>query len=320
VVKGGYGPGVRKTFLIVFCSVFIFILLSGCRLKEEAITVRLNERVENPPLFYTSLEEGTLYFGFDRRLELAEDVKMYLSFLRYLEEATGYRFVLHVTPKNSSIVDELGQGRVHFAAIGALSYLEAHERYGVRVLVKGLTEDKRAAYQGMIITRMDSPLKSLEDIKGKTFAFGARNSTQGHLIPRILLFKAGIALADLAAFEYTGSHFETANAVISGRCDAGGLQDTLARELAKRGLVRILATSPYFPSSTISASPRTDPLVIERVTQALLAFDPLGKHREGLYHWELSEMPGGFVLATDSDYAETRYWAQQLGLLKTHTP
>jgi len=317
---GGFALSVRKIFFAVASIVllFLFLVTIGSRsCSEKPISVRLNQRVENPSLPLPAQEEGVFYFGFDRRLEPREDVKMYLPFLRYLERATGYRFALHITPKNGSIVEELGQGKVHFAAIGTLSYLEAHDRYGVRVLVKGLTEEKKGTYRGMIITRPDSPLHSLQDLKGKTFAFGARNSTQGHLIPRILLFEAGIRLSDLAAFEYTGSHFETANAVISGRCDAGGIQDTLARELAKKGLVRILATSPCFPSSTISVSPQVDPQVIEKVTQALLAFDPLGKDKEGLYHWDLSEMPAGFTTATDEDYAEARHWALQLGLLES---
>ncbi|MCL4425763.1 MAG: phosphate/phosphite/phosphonate ABC transporter substrate-binding protein [Firmicutes bacterium] len=309
----------RKNLWLSASTILLFFVLAiivARAWSEKPVPVRLSQRVENPSLPSGAPDKDVFYFGFDRRLEPREDVKMYLSFLRYLERSTGYHFALHITPKNASIVEELGQGKVQFAAIGTLSYLEAHDRYGVRVLVKGLTEEKKGTYRGMIITQPNSPLRSLPDLKGKTFAFGARNSTQGHLIPRILLFEAGIRLSDLAAFEYTGSHFEAANAVISGRYDAGGIQDTLARELAKKGLVRILATSPCFPSSTISANAQVDPQVIEKVRQALLAFDPLGKDQEGLYHWEQSEMPAGFTTATDEDYAEARHWALRLGLLE----
>ncbi|HID61375.1 MAG TPA: phosphate/phosphite/phosphonate ABC transporter substrate-binding protein, partial [Anaerolineae bacterium] len=81
-------------------------------------------------------------------------------------------------------------------------------------------------YQAIIFTRTDSPVQSIEDIRGRSFAFGSRTSTQGHLIPRLMLAEAGIELADLKAFEYIGSHADCANAVISGRYEAGGMQDT----------------------------------------------------------------------------------------------
>ena len=299
-----------------FALVLLLVMLNACA-RESSIRVDLARAVTADDVARLDPEgNGTLSVGFDRRLEPKEDVKMYVPLLNYLERATGYRFKLRPTPKDENVVDALGRGTIQFAIVGTLSYLQAHSRYGAQPLVRGLNADGQGVYRAAIITRPTSPIKSLADLRGRTFAFGPANSTQGHLIPRILLEQAGIRLSDLATYEYTGSHAEAANAVISGRYDAGGLQDTLATSLANRGLVRILALSTDYPSSGIVVAPEVDPVIVDAVRRALLTFEPIGKDADGLYHWERTEMPRGFSGAQDSDYADLQTWAERFGLLK----
>ncbi|KKM11100.1 phosphate/phosphite/phosphonate ABC transporter substrate-binding protein [Clostridiales bacterium PH28_bin88] len=300
--------------VIVLTIIILLLFLGGCN-SQDVIRVDLSKTSSevmvdrpNPP------RQGVYYFGFDRRLEIKEDVKMYVPFLRYLEKKTGYQFKLHITPRNKSIVDELGNGVVQFAAVGTVSYLQAQEKYGVKSLVRGLGEND-GLYQAVIITRLDSDIKGINDLRGRSFAFGSRNSTQGHLIPRIMLAEAGIGQDSLSRYEFTGSHAEVANAVMSGQFDAGGLQDTLARALASRGLVRIVAKSKFYPSSGISVHPDVDPEVVAAVKKALIEFDPNGQDREGLYHWDQSEMPNGFMESREEDYQELKRWAEIFYLL-----
>jgi len=306
----------RTRLLIGLVLLLLIASLSACA-TESSIRVDLARAATADDLARLLPEgNGTLSVGFDRRLEPKEDVKMYVPLLNYLERATGYRFKLRPTLKDGNVVDDLGRGTIQFAIVGTLSYLQAHNRYGAQSLVRGLNADGQGVYRAAIITRPTSPIKSLADLRGKTFAFGASNSTQGHLIPRILLEQAGIHLSDQATYEYTGSHAEVANAVISGRFDAGGMQDTLAQSLANRGLVRILALSADYPSSGIAVAPGVDPIIVDAVRRALLTFDPTGTDATQLYHWERTEMPRGFIGAQDSDYVGLQIWAERFGLLK----
>ena len=290
------------------------LLLSACGPAPHRVdlTADLNAELPGAP----PPEPGVYYFGFDRRLEPAEDVRIYVPFLRYLERATGYRFQLKPSPRTGSVVDELGNGSVQFAAIGALSYVEAHKRFGVKALVEARTPEGNAQYRGLIVTRPDSRIRSLGDLRGSSFAFGNPTSTQGNLIPRVMLQWAGIALTDLGSFQYHTSHVETANAVMSGRFDAGAIQDTLGGELARQGLLRIVAQSDPFPSSTISASPAVPDNVLKTVTKALLDFAPTGRDAAGLYHLEQSEMPLGFLPVDVEALARVERLAEEVGLLK----
>ena len=120
----------------------------------------------------------------------------------------------------------------------------------------------------------------------------------------------------MAKYEWTGSHQNCANAVSKGDFDAGGMQDVLGRELADAGIIRIFFTSKYYPSSGIAANKDVTPEIIAKLKKALLDFDPTGKHAEGLYNWDKTEMPNGFMEAKDEDYDELRKWSVELGFVK----
>jgi phosphonate transport system substrate-binding protein len=297
---------------------FLFLaFLTACAPRESTTTISINGNpIQGEVHWPVPTDKQNVYvFGFDRRLEPKEDVRIYASLLEQLERETGYDFALHVTPKDGNLVREIGDGLVDFAVVGTLTYLQAHELYGARMLVRGVNEENESVYRAAIVTRIDSEIKVLKDLNGRSFAFGASSSTQGHLIPRLMMEQAGIDISDLRSYDYTGSHAETANAVISGRADAGGMQDTLAQTLADRGLLRIIAWSDSYPSSGVLAGAQAPTEVVEAVTAALLAFDPAGQDSAGLYHWERTEMPNGFSLAEDSDYIELHRWAEKYGLL-----
>ena len=299
---------------ISVCSGVLY-LISGCDLHTSEPVNSFDDKISINSLTPNTLNKNAYYFGFDLRAGPQEDARQYLPFLDYLEKATGYQIKLKFTPTNSSIIDELGQGNIHFAAIGADTYLKAHEAYGVTSLVRGKNQLSEASYRSMIVVSPDSSIKSIKDIKNKRFAFGNINSTQGHLIPRIILTKNNIALNNLAAYEYTGSHRNCANAVITQKYDACGLQDTMALALSKKGQVKILHKSRYYPSSGIAANVNVDKDILNKMLNALLKFDPLNKHKSNLYNWHKTEMPKGFEIAKPSDYAELREWSIKLGML-----
>jgi len=207
------------------------VLLAGCLPGEDRREIDLDDRASDAELreLTARTDSDVLWFGFDLRASPQEDARQYLPFLEYLTKATGYTFELRFTPQDGQIVDDLGTGVVQFAALGAGSTIQAHAKYGVIPLVRGLNAQGRAEYRSVIVVAPDSSIQTIADLRGKRFAFGSLTSTQGHLIPRIILLQHGLALDDLAAYAYTGSHRNCANEVTAGRFDAGGMQDTLGR-------------------------------------------------------------------------------------------
>lgn len=311
----------RFAVIIPLLSVMILagVLPAGCNGENGRMKIDLSERLSDDEMQEVRLRRfppDVLMFGFDLRARVQEDVRQYRPLLEYLERKTGYEFALRFTPTGSMIEDDLGKGVVQLAAIGAGSYVRACRKYGVVALARGLNLQGNAEYRSVIVVAPGSEIRRIEDLRGKRFAFGGITSTQGHLIPRIVLADHGIELKDLAAYEYTGSHWNCANAVADGRFDAGGMQDTMGGELAEKGTIRIIYTSRPYPSSCIAANKDVPPEVLDRVKEALLDFKPKGRDAAGLYHWERTEMPNGFTEAVDEDYAELREWARKFGMLE----
>jgi len=314
ILDGIYAHVYIKSILIS-----IPFLLSSCDSDNQVAKYDLDDRVEQTQTQgkHTHRKtENALIFGFDLRASPQEDARQYLPFLKYLERETGYKFKLHFTPTHKDIVDDIGKNYVQFAALGAVSFLQANEQYGVIPLVRGVNLEGKAEYQSVFVVAPQSKVKTITDIKGRRLAFGSRTSTQGHLIPRIVLSKKNINLDKLASSIYTGSHLNCANSVISNKSDVCSMQDTMAKVMVNQGLLRIVHTSNYYPSSGIAANCDVPAEIVDKVKQALLNFKPQGKDKKGLYNWERTEMPLGFTMANIDDYRELRKWSTQLGFIQ----
>ena len=273
------------TIVVLAVSMLLFI---GCESQPERKKVDLTKKESPSAVKPMKTEEigKEWIFGFDLRRSLEEDTRQYASFLKYLEDATGLAFKLRFTQKTGRIEDDLGRGVVHFAAFGAGAYIPAREEYNVIPLARGLNRFGKAEYQAVIVTAPDSPIQSIEDLRGKRFAFGNYTSTQGHVIPRIILAEHGLTLDDFSYFDYTGGHRNCAMEVIAGNFDAGGMQDTLGREMAASGRLRILHDSDYYPSSCLAANKEVPQEVLDAVRKALLALEPKGRHAGILVDWD----------------------------------
>ncbi len=302
------------TFLIILG--LAVLMTAGCAETETPKKVSLNKRSGDISEQSKLPKQNTLWFGFDLRLGPKEEVTIYTPFLKYLEQKTGRRFRIKFTEKYRDTVDNLGSGITDFAAIGSLSFVIGQKTYGIHHLVSGVNHEGDTTYRTMIIVKPNISIDSLQDIRGKCFAFGSEMSTQGHLIPRKMLEDNAITLDNLGKHIYTGSHLNAAMSVINGECDAAGIQDVLAKRLESEEKVRILKRSGPFPSSVIAYNSSVDKLTVKEVKAALLAFDPAGKHKEMLVDWDKTEMPLGFTDIHELEFNKVKILAIKYGLME----
>ena len=94
-------------------------------------------------------------------------------------------------------------------------------------------EEKKGklVFKGVIVARKDSPLESLEDLKGKRFAFGDENSTIGRYFAQAKLLEAGLNHDDLQRSMFLGRHDKVFKAVEFGDFDAGALKESTFKKL-----------------------------------------------------------------------------------------
>jgi len=78
-----------------------------------------------------------------------------------------------------------------------------------------------------VVVQKDSPVKKLEDLKGKRFAFG---DPKAFLQPAVLL-EAGMKIQDFSAVAYLNHYDNIAKAVLLGDFDGGIMKDTVYEKL-----------------------------------------------------------------------------------------
>jgi phosphonate transport system substrate-binding protein len=152
----------------------------------------------------------------------------------YLARAIGQEVSLIVPTNYNATVEGLGNGSLDFAYLGGLTYVKAHQMYGVTALVQRAADKQ---FHSLMIAPAGSALKKPGDLKGKSFAFGDINSTSGHLIPYSVMKAAGLDVDKDLKYRYTGSHPATAKAVESGAVDAGAIDESVFRQMVSSGAV-----------------------------------------------------------------------------------
>ncbi|MGL5137273.1 MAG: phosphate/phosphite/phosphonate ABC transporter substrate-binding protein, partial [Beijerinckiaceae bacterium] len=110
----------------------------------------------------------------------------------YLEKTLAKPIDLQVTTDYSSMIEAMRFGRIEVAYFGPLSYVLAKSRAPeIEPFAVGV-ERGSPTYNGVLIATAGGPVKTVEDIKGKSFGFGDQASTSSHLIPRAFLAKRGL--------------------------------------------------------------------------------------------------------------------------------
>jgi phosphonate transport system substrate-binding protein len=147
-----------------------------------------------------------------------------------------------VSESYKSHIERVGEERIDLAYLGPASFVKTIDTYGEKTLLARLEVNGTPVYHGMIIARQDSPIATLDDLTGKSFAFGDPNSTMSHLVPQSMLMEAGVGI-DTLKTAFLGSHNNVALGVLGGYYDAGGVKEGVYYKYRERGL-KLLATSP----------------------------------------------------------------------------
>lgn len=123
--------------------------------------------------------------------------------------------------------------QLEIAQFGPLGFVFANERAGATAMVSfGDAEGKPTTYTGGIWVPKDSPVQSLEDLKGKTLALGSPGSTSGDALPMSALVDAGID--EEVQWDYAGGHPEALLALTNGTVEAAQINSqTLATAVAE---------------------------------------------------------------------------------------
>ncbi len=219
---------------------------------------------------------------------------------------------LFVGTNYTSIITAMVSKKADIASFGPLSYVLAADRGNAEAVLRALAPVNKADhYYSYIITTPKTGIKTLADLKGKSFSFTDPASTSGNLVPRYTLKQNGLDADKDVKGTYVGSHDLSLNAVLSGKVQAGAVASDTFDKLLQEGKfkqndVTIVAKSFAIPEGPIAVRKDMSQADKDAIQAAFLAItDPAALKA-------LSS--GGFIKDVDSSYNPIRDVAKQLNL------
>ena len=191
----------------------------------------------------------------------------------YLGQELGVPHALIIPDSYGDLVELFHQGRIDLAYFGGYTFVQVLQAGGADPIAMRNADGRFTSY---FLVRADASGTTLEDFRGRTFAFGSRLSTSGHLMPRHFLNQQHIVPERFfSEVRYSGAHDRTAEWVRDGVVDVGAANSLIVREmfadrLLPENRVRVLVETPPYPDYVWAAHPRVAPAFRDRIRQALL--------------------------------------------------
>ncbi len=236
----------------------------------------------------------------------------------YLKKATGLEVEFVPVTDYAAVVEGLATNKLDLAWLGGFTYVQARLRTnGGAVPIVQRAED--ATFTSRFIVPVNSTARTLADLKGKTFAFGAPSSTSGSLMPRYFLLQAGIdPERDFKSVAFSGAHDATVAFVAAGRAEAGVLNASVMDKLLEShnpnvAKVRVLGITPPYFDYNWTVRPGLDPALTKKLTDAFLALDPSKPEMKEIMDLQRASK---FIPTNNSNYDGIEAAARSAGLIK----
>ncbi len=254
-----------------------------------------------------------LRFGISSAENERDAIARFEPLSAYVQARLGVPLRVFRSTDYAGVVEGLNSRHLDAASLGPANYALANKVMGNRIapFARSLDAEGGDGYFAVVFVKADSPFRSLEDLKGRSFAFADPNSASGYAFPNYHLKKAGFDPAKhFSRTGFSGSHEMSVIAVLNGTFDAaptfwtsekrGNIQRMVEKKMIPEGAVRIIWTSPRIPGSPWVMRTELPEALRRDFSAAIMAMpqaDPAG--------WaQISSRAQGIVPAKHEDYLD----------------
>ena len=303
-------PQIKKYFQSGMLFACILVLLAACGSTSASSNTAAATQAPNCP---HPISLSKLIIGVIPAESQTSVVGVTQPFADALSKQICKPVSIFVGTNYTAIITAMTNGKADLADFGPLSYVLASQNGDAQAISVALAEGtKEATYQSYIVTTPKTGLKSIADLKGKTFSFVDPASTSGNLEPRYMMTQAHLNPDTDVKGSYLGSHDASLLAVLSGKVDAGAVASDTYNQLLQEGKfkadqLQVIAKSDAIPEDPMAVRKGLSLSDTASLQQALVALnnDPTALKALAL---------GGFRNTTDSTYAGIRQLAKSLNL------
>ena len=259
----------------------------------------------------------TLRIGLPPERNIFRQVERYEPLMRYVGKKAGVKFELKVFPGYSKIVSDFEDMRLDGAFFGSFTYVIAHAQMGHMVIARPESLAGVSSYQGILVVRGNSPIRSAKDMKGKRMAIADVATTAGCLLSKVYFLENGIQEPKnfLKELYIAGTHEATFRDVIEGRAEIGAAKNTVFEKmvaedpLENAGMIRVLAVTPEAPENGLAFRPEVDGNLVLKIKGVLLAMDRDPEGAAILKDFGARR----FIETADGEYNKIREYAKKAG-------
>jgi phosphonate transport system substrate-binding protein len=243
----------------------------------------------------------------DPRLIIADNQAL----MDALQASLGMEIKPFVATDYNGVIEALRAKKLDVALLGPFSYVLAASIAEVDPIAIPETQKQGPSYRALIIARKDRNIRSLADLKGRTFAFVDPSSTSGHLFPKSAMLRAGLNPdKDMRAI-FAGSHDASAIAVQNGKVDAAAVADGLYQAAVARGVINademvIVWTSDPIPGAPLVIRRDLPEPLKQRIRAAFASMHDIP--------WAKGTIIKRWVPASDENFAVVREMSKILNL------
>lgn len=248
-----------------------------------------------------------------------EMLRIYTPFADYLTKEVGIPVKFTPVVDYAATVEGLAANKLDMVWYGGLTSVQAaRQAKGARRIIM---RKEDAEFKSHFITRKETGIKELKNLKGKTFSFGSVSSTSGHLMPRYFLLKSGInPEKDFSKFSFSGAHDATAAWVEAARVDAGALNFLVWDKLVETkkvdtNKVGIFWTTPPYVDYVWTVRGGIDKGMVDKISKAFLKLDYNNPEHKKVLDLHRTK---GYIPAKDEDWKGIEEAAVAAGLIKTN--
>ncbi len=267
---------------------------------------------------------GVVLKKFRIALEPSENVagmiRQYEPIKKHIEKKLGIPVEVKIVSDYSALVEAMRAGHIDAIYTGGFEYLITHRETGAVPLVVAVQRmTGKSHYRSTIIARYDSDIRTIEDLKGKTFAFVDPISTSGSLYPKYMLKSRGFDIAkDFKTTYYAGSHDAVMLAVKNKKVDAGAVADMLIEQAVDKGIIKMgthpgeitpIIWSGKVPGPPIVVRGDLDPKFFKKLQDAYTSIP--SETLKALKYWGKIL---GYEPTSDAKYADLRKLTKTLGM------
>jgi phosphonate transport system substrate-binding protein len=252
-------------------------------------------------------KEEILVIGFTPSAETEKIATTVKPLENILSKKLGVKVKSYLATDYTALIEALGSNKVDIAFLPPFGYVLANEKYKSEIILKAI-RNGHAFYRSQFVVRKGTA-KSINDLKGKIWAYPDAASTSGYIFPKAYMIKNGINPDKFFKDRIqTGSHDNAILAVYNKEADLAttfeGAENRLIKEYKDiKDKLEVIAYTDSIPNDGIVIRANLDNQLKEKIKKVFLELnndEEALKILKEVYSWD------GIAVANDKDYDVVR--------------